>query len=601
MLKRFLKFFNNKPDDEQQPPAYEGSYLDFLLTETQPHVREGLDACPEHDPLLLVIAEILRVSMEGIWSEEIRLPLTDQHTPRAPQPTPATPPTAPHAPPPPPAAKPAPRVAVTAEDDADDADDAIDAIDEIDDDPITQEHEDDAPDAAGDELAEDDAIEEIDEDDADDADDADEDDAQGEDEDEDAEDEADDEAAEDDAEADEDDDAEAFDDALIVEESELIEDDEPEPAPLRPVDEEVPAQGGDGLPRVDKREVLQAGRVFLGMLIENDRLPRDIQLGPEETLLARDLLVGYFAGHQNFEGRAQKLLRVVEQKFSERQFSQARILLQLFQTDRETRTRNDRNIFYEDMIQRLGIRRRAAVSPEVQGRYKPLQDKLNPAEDASLLEWMGWLEQHLMINFYLFMIHHEQVVTWRQISKKSTVHGASEYLLRYIPPRRWRRIAESSREAVAPLLREHITTDMLSLYIINQMRTCYFVLRAVGDTGLEGYLDTFFNWTEQTFEINSTRFLPALYRRSMGDADSMTAIFQDIYNRYFRRRAEAFLEEVSDEEIQAAFQDAITHIAACNLNEIPPGHYDLGGFVFDQLFGLTYPSSEFAFKVHRLS
>lgn len=589
MLKRFLKFFNNKPDDEQQPPAYEGSYLDFLLTETQPHVREGLDACPEHDPLLLVIAEILRVSMEGIWSEEIRLPLTDQHTPRAPQPTPAMPPTAPQAPPPPPAAKPAPPVEeqVSAEDDAEDA------IDEIDDDPITQEHEEDALDA---DLAEDeDEDAEGDEADAEAAD-------TGDDEDEDAEgDEDEDAQAEDDSENDSEDDGEAFDDALIVEESELIEDEAPEPAPLRAVDEEVPAQGEDGLPRVDKREVLQAGRVFLGMLIENDRLPRDIQLGPEETLLARDLLVGYFAGHQNFEGRAQKLLRVVEQKFSERQFSQARILLQLFQTDRETRTRNDRNIFYEDMIQRLGIRRRAAVSPEVQGRYKPLKDKLNPAEDASLLEWMGWLEQHLMINFYLFMIHHEQVVTWRQISKKSTVHGASEYLLRYIPPRRWRRIAESSRESVAPLLREHITTDMLSLYVINQMRTCYFVLRAVGDTGLEGYLDTFFNWTEQTFEINSTRFLPALYRRSMGDADSMTAIFQDIYNRYFRRRAEAFLEEVSDEEIQAAFQDAIKHIAACNLNEIPPGHYDLGGFVFDQLFGLTYPSSEFAFKVHRLS
>ena len=81
MLKRFLKLFNNKPDDEAESPEFEGSYLDFLLTQAQPRVDTALHDCPEHDPLLLVIAEILRVSMEDVWSQELRQPLIDQHTP----------------------------------------------------------------------------------------------------------------------------------------------------------------------------------------------------------------------------------------------------------------------------------------------------------------------------------------------------------------------------------------------------------------------------------------------------------------------------------------------------------------------------------------
>ena len=98
MLKRFLKFFKN---DDQEAPEFEGSYLDFLLNQVEPGVIAELDQCEEHDPLLLVIAEILRISMRGAWSPSLRRPLLDEHSPRAvasrhaPPPPPPTPPGAP--------------------------------------------------------------------------------------------------------------------------------------------------------------------------------------------------------------------------------------------------------------------------------------------------------------------------------------------------------------------------------------------------------------------------------------------------------------------------------------------------------------------------
>ena len=42
-------------------------------------------------------------------------------------------------------------------------------------------------------------------------------------------------------------------------------------------------------------------------------------------------------------------------------------------------------------------------------------------------------------------------------------------------------------------------------------------------------------------------------------------------------------------------------MALCDIGEIAPGYYDIGAFVYDQLFGIQYPNNEFPFKIHRLT
>lgn len=639
MLKRFLKFFKN---DDQEAPEFEGSYLDFLLTQVEPGVIAELDDCEEHDPLLLVIAEILRISMRGAWSPTIRRPLIDEHSPRssskhAPPPPPPTPPVAPDAAP---DASSSPEESQEQEHDLEDdqlvADsepiDETDEFEEVGSIPLdaapeekstskTREYK--TPAALRDAMSPSEEEEGVvpDADEADDADDGEEEEGAvpGE-------------VAEEtqefeviessDAEEEEESEAQEV-EASQVEESEILEAIEEEEefldedselieeiTPIEPTAEfdrsvlnpDSDAEGEDDLPRVDQREVLQAGRVFLGMLIENDRLPYDLQLGLEETMLARDLLVGYFVGNEDFEDRAQQLLRIVERKFSEGMFSQARILLQLFQTDRVTRIRNDRNIFYEDMIQRLGIRRRHPVAAEMKTQLEKI-----PKGDTELLELSRWLDKNLFIKLHLFMRQPQQVQSWRQVGQRSALDGATDNLLKFLPPRRWRPyyLPQEGKEPTPELLveraRAHINSDTLNTYVTNQLRTCYFVLRAVGDTGLEGFLDTFFNWTREAFGEDTTRFLPEIYRRSMGEVDTMRGLFLDIYNRFLRKSAEARLEKLTHEEIDAATKAAIVFMRSCNFDDVAPGNYNFGGFIYDQLFDVDYPTKEFAFKLHRLT
>lgn len=656
MLKRFLKFFKN---DDQEAPEFEGSYLDFLLSQVEPGVIAELDQCEEHDPLLLVIAEILRISMRGAWSPSLRRPLLDEHSPRAVASR--------HAPPPPPPTPPgapkgnAPETVVEETQEFEAIDDEVDegdgpgipldapeeekstsktreyktpaalreAMNPSDEeegfvpdteeaDPVEDDSEveegvapeetreagaEDAIDEESDAAADADVnVEEADEPGAEDS-------VSGEQE-------------EEEGAGGEESDAEVVDE-LQVEESEILEAIEEEEEFLDEdselIEEITPIEAtaefdrsaltpdhddsdASELPRVDQREVLQAGRVFLGMLIENDRLPYDLQLGLEETMLARDLLVGYFVGNADFEDRAQQLLRIVERKFSEGMFSQARILLQLFQTDRVTRIRNDRNIFYEDMIQRLGIRRRHPVAAEMKAQLEKL-----PRDDAQFLELSRWLDKSLFIKFHLFMRQPQQVQSWRHIGQLSNLDGASENLLKFLPPRRWRPYylpsegKEPTPEKISELARAHINADTLHAYITNQMRTCYFVLRAVGDTGLEGFLDTFFDWTREAFGEDTTTFLPEIYRRSMGEVDTMRGLFLDIYNRFLRKSAEAWLEELSQEQRDEAIEKAVAFVRSCNFDDVAPGNYNFGGFIYDQLFGVEYPTKEFAFKLHRLT
>jgi hypothetical protein len=547
MLKRLLKFF--KGGEEPPAPEHGGSYLDFLLEQARPGVQGELAACPEHDPLLLVIVQLLNVSMRGSWSQRIERPLRDSFSPL-----------------PAPAAAPQ----LFAEDsDAEEVDESevmedeeVDATSRLD---MTPVEEDTSPRAALPEgvLAGDDMV----------------------------------------------DGTQEIDPEIIAKAAAKAP--PPPPAFQRPLAETT--QDGldavssvveevDPLPRADRKEVLQAGRVFLGMLIENDRLPPDLHLGLEETALARDLLVGYFVGASQYEVKAQKLLKIVEQKFSEGLFSQARILLQLFQTDRETRMRNDRNIFYEDMIQRLGIRRRHTVSPELAERYQLLLKEISaePSEEEILL-LLRWLSQHIFIKLHLFVRPRAQVETWRKVTSASTLQQVTEHFLRYLPPRRWRAPLDITDRGLAQQLRDHLSPETLSIYVVNHLKACYFVLRAVGDTGLEGYLDTFFNWTRTALDYDATALCPELYRRSMSDGDAMSVIFQDIYDRSMRTQAEERLRAVDDAAIRAALRGVVAHLRLCDINELPPGNYDLGALIFDQVMGVKYPSPEFAFKVHRLT
>lgn len=522
MWKRFIKFFKGT---DEPPENFEGGYLDHLLETVEPRIAARLEACPSHDPILLVVAEILLEAVPNIWEPDYAAPLVDDLSPGI-------------IPPPPPALDRTMEAEIASEDSEsaseDEADDEVFDVDAA-------------------------SIEEISE------------------------------AAEfEDAEAG---DLEGFVNPLD-ETAEFVAASAPPPPK---------AHVAEGLRRLDSTEVLRAGRVLLNMLINNDRLPLEQQLTVGETLLACDLWVGYMVSAQGLESKAQKLLRLVEEKFAEGSFGQARLLLQLFQTDRATRLNNDRNLFYEDMILRMGIKRKSELSTEANQAIASAWKKARLDDDASLRNALDVMAKQGFIHGQFFTREPANVATWRELVEPCTRPQAVSYFLSHIPPRRWREHGSQPDRPVFELVKEHVARPMIRDYVITQLKVSYFILRAVGDTGLEAYLDGYFDWAMEIFGVDVPRILPQIYQRTMLGYESTPLIFQALFDQHFKEGVERVFADLTEERLQEAFEQTVKVLGECNFSDIAPGNYDIGALVVDHLLNRTYPRPEFAFKLHRLT
>ncbi len=662
MLKRFLKFFSNSDgstDEMDHPHVHhlqeqEGeaaTYLEFLLDKVEPRVEKRLQAHPSSDPVLEIATGILLELFPDYW-DEVDEPLADDWSPRAAPSMP--PPPGPGVPPPPPEAAgppPAPGADAVVDEDRDDED--VAPVDEEKEEPVDEEpaadaedndeqdkveiQEDSGDDADGsldeesepeEELADDDSDESLEEEseaeeiegseileeevvDEELADESLEEDSEAEEiegseilEEEVVDEELADEesAADEEAAGDEDDElddtAETIDappPAGFVSAIEDTAEFEPPPISRGSVDRSVwPKSLGDP-------SVLHGARILLAVLLDNDRLPEGEQLSVGEVLMAADLWVHLIAQAVDLDDRVQKLARLVEKKFGANYFSQARLLLKLFPANTETRINNDRQLFYEDMILRMGIRRRHEVRDDdidemVQALSEPDLD-----DDEGVKEGLEILAARTQMRMHLYTRDPDEVSRWRGLAEIGDDPDCVPYLLEKIPPRRWRQCPVGSERPISQVVREHLVRPMAREHVINHLKTCYFILRAVGDTGLESYLDSFFDWSKECCDVDAIVLLPELHRRLTASTELIDALFGEVYAKRYRGPIEDALQGLDDAALQEAFASAIDLIVSSDVNAAAEGHFNLGGFILDAYLGFEYPDPSFAFKLHRLT
>ena len=352
---------------------------------------------------------------------------------------------------------------------------------------------------------------------------------------------------------------------------------------------------------LDAPTVLRGSRVLLAVLIDNDRLPLDGQLDVGELLLAADLWVHLMAQATDLDQRAQSLARLVERKFETNHFSQARLLLELFPANLNTRIKHDRQLFYEDMILRLGVRRGQPLdSPSDSGLEANLRE-LDLSDDEELRRGFEELAQEARIRMHVYTREPSEVEKWRQLAECCSWPDAVPYILGKLPPRRWREAHVARERSIRTSLQEHIVRPMARDHVITHIKACYFVLRAVGDTGLEPYLDCFFDWSESFCDVNATTFLSRLHRRVQGNRDTIDDIFGEIYRQYYHDPIADALDKLDDQLLERSFSRAMEHLSTTDFAEVAGGNFNLGAFVLDAFLEIEHPSPEFSFKLHRLT
>lgn len=338
---------------------------------------------------------------------------------------------------------------------------------------------------------------------------------------------------------------------------------------------------------------ISAMRAYLSILIENEHLPSQSQLSEAELSTLRDLLFCYFSGAENVNEKGADVLSLIEKKFANGDFSQARILLQIFETNNETRQNNERNLFYEEMIMRLDA---------VAGKSKPISAHLaqevlaDHAPDDDVLRGLAALDQNVGARFCLYLRDPDEVERWKQ-ALSPLKPDVQEYLLDYIPVVRWRRIGSLAMPIHAQLT-QHMTFEMLRRHVQQKLRMCYFILLASGNTGFEWFIFAFSEWSMRCFQVDTREVFPMLHRSGIVDGMCLQEALDVVTERFYGPAMNQIVIQPND--LENAYRDVLRFIFESDPSQIPPGHYNFGDFILDRLIEFKFEDPMFAYRLHSM-
>lgn len=334
-------------------------------------------------------------------------------------------------------------------------------------------------------------------------------------------------------------------------------------------------------PAPDSPDRAQFVRTYTKLLLDNDRQPRSLQLTADELALPRGLLQSFFTRGATMQLDATKVLRFIEQRFSSGRFGQARLLLQLFETDLQTRRNNERNLFFEEMVLRLlSVRSAPAKTPD------------DP--DATLGRTLR--ENGIILN--TLGPDRERVDGWRNGLSDALEDIQLDVLLRFVPGQRWRPYWMGDEPVAA--VRTQLGELDLRDFVRELTLRIYFVTLYPGATGYEYLVVQFMEWMGERFQMVPTRILPRLHREStlgqMGIRESLSRLLDELF-----ANPKIDLDPPDDGELTAAFEATEDMLADVDVSDIPAAEYDLGGMIAYQLFGFDPGSAAALLRLNRLT
>ena len=338
---------------------------------------------------------------------------------------------------------------------------------------------------------------------------------------------------------------------------------------------------------------LAAARAYLSILIENEHLPVSGQLTATELTTLRDLLFCYFSGSQDVNEKGNQVLSLIEKKFSTGQFAQARILLQIFETNNETRLNNERNLYYEEMIMRLDSTPSGAKSLT----NAVLSDvPESPSDDSKVSKIIRACEQAANIEFFLYLRDQNELNKWQQALKPLPT-SVQDYLLDYVPVIRWRRFGSLS-ESMRSQIGRHMTFEMLRQHVQQKLRMAYFLLLASGNTGYEWFIFSFTEWSKKHFNVDVREVFPVLHRSGIVDGICLQEVLDLIIEKFYGPAMNNIT--IQQENLDKAYLDAVRFIAFSDLSQVPSGKYNFGDFLLDNILPFHYENPMFAYRLHAM-
>jgi hypothetical protein len=329
------------------------------------------------------------------------------------------------------------------------------------------------------------------------------------------------------------------------------------------------------------------GHAWLGLLSLQHRMAPSLQFSEADLRTPQRLLRAFFLGDGPVDEAIAAMLKLAEQRFTDGRFAQARILLDVFDTEPATRRNNDRTLFYEEHVSAL-------LSQRVQGlaRHENLK---GPATLAS------WIAQDLPRA--RITLHALQTVDWTPATHhlpQPLQADAEGLLAQQLVAAAWRPVGDgTTREELAARLADHATHATLEDWVERWMRASYFIALATGRTGYEQVLLSWLRAMGRLFHVPSMTILPAVHRIATHPQHSVSDGVQIQLERLFSALApDAALPAHAD--IEATLDTLARQLFDPQASGVPGGAYDAGALALDHLYGMDDIPLALRMRVHRL-
>ncbi len=339
-------------------------------------------------------------------------------------------------------------------------------------------------------------------------------------------------------------------------------------------------------------------RSLMSLLLDNDGQPPSLQLTREELEPPICLLAAFFLASSDVQTEANRVLRLIEDKFGGGRFSQAVLLLQLFETDAATQRRNERNLWYEEMVQSFLGSRAGSLSRGDLDTIRDAADAAAGGDGDAALACSGLLDTLLDVRLHVRCHRPGEVIAWRAATEGMPT-APRRAVLSVAPSARWRPLHDTGA-APTSSLQQHFERMGVRDYAIRVTRAVYFHIVSPGRNGFEPLILEYMRWLERTFDVVPTRLMPDLHGQMVSEVRGINEALSLLWETHLVGRERVATEFGADALVDATGA-AFARIRDMDLEGLCEGEYDFGGLVFDHLFELQHASSEHAFRLHRLT
>lgn len=331
---------------------------------------------------------------------------------------------------------------------------------------------------------------------------------------------------------------------------------------------------------------------WLNLLLDNHRLPPQLQLDADGLQPARALLAGYFLKQGNFEQAVAGLLTFVEERFNGGHFAQAAGLLQIFESDLPTRRNNERHLFFEELQAAF------ATSPNASAPTADAWKRLVKTAPNTPWERLFWMIDHLR-NHATIRLHcldkpRIQSTHWVTCTQNLSPLHRNELFDRVHPPQ-WR-MPEAA--FLRPNIAAHLNYFSVEQYVTRLTRVAYYLLLATGNTGYDGLILDFYRWLGEHFNTTPSRFLSQIHRETTVDDMFLSDSLQGCLESLLSAPRETLVIP-SERHIDDAVIAVCQQLATIDPRVVAPGEYDLGGLFLDQILGFRNAPVEHRLRMHR--